>query len=139
MRGLNLAAAKFGKVRQSLIPKLAEELGEQSLRLVQEGFAHGVSPYGTPWEPNQTGTPPLVRTGRLAASYSVAPYSYGGHGFILSSSAPHAKYNQAQRRNRNGSRAPARLQLPAKRPGRLWGKILRALGKDILIRLTREL
>jgi phage gpG-like protein len=83
---------KINQVPDALVT-LNEQLAEESVELVREGFATSTDPYGEPWEPLvlREGQP-LRDTGALQASWHRRSVSKSG--FSIASSRNYAPYHQ---------------------------------------------
>lgn len=53
--------------------ELAQVLSGTALKLIADEFKYGVDPYGRKWKPVKRGGQPLIKTGRLRASFSARP------------------------------------------------------------------
>jgi hypothetical protein len=112
--------AKLSRTQQTLrktgssaqLTALNQNLGEEGLNLISEGFSSGTNPYGEPWDaPNN-----LQITGGIRR-YAITSVNAGG--FQISATDRKAIWHHAPKpRSRWGGKAlPTRLQVPTAERG----------------------
>jgi phage gpG-like protein len=93
----------------TLVETQSEELAEQMIELVKDGFDNVTDPYGRKWDRKKRpdGRPVLTgATGRLRAGWHIV--SARRRGFHIAPSVEYAAYHQAPRYNRR----PTRMMVP---------------------------
>lgn len=92
LKRLSVRLARLGN--QQVLAAAARELGDESLRLVQDGFERGRSPHGQKWRRprGRPGGRPLLDTGRLRAS--ITTRTRGRMGFEIGTNAIYGAVHQ---------------------------------------------
>lgn len=132
MTALDRALEKMHREVGGVLNRLASAAEEvaiiaapQIFALVQQEFATGRDPYGSPWAPlrpstlRKHGPPPLTDRGLMRGTTSVRPIGKGRPGLVIRYPFP-GVYHQAGTR-----RMAARHVLPYRGIPRMWADILR--------------
>lgn len=93
-KALERFAAKIESAgRDSTMRILGEQLAEETIELIKQGFETSTDPYGKPWEKLQVREgKPLEDTGGLKTSWHTA--NVGPRGFTVESGKDYAVYHQ---------------------------------------------
>ena len=101
-----------------LLAGMSQDMAEEILGLVQEGFSQERDPYGEAWKPKKrsNGKPTLVgKTARLRRGWHVANKSKGG--FTIAPSVNYAMAHQSPKKRNEGWTMPRRMMVPSKERG----------------------
>lgn len=110
----------------TILREIAQNLAEESINLVREGFDGASDPYGGGWAATRRGNKPLHGpTGALRTSYSIR--SAGSRGFVIGSGVGYANYHQ-----RGTSRMVARKMVPDDDIPGAWRAAYDDVAEDIL-------
>lgn len=96
-----------------LLTQMSQDMGEEALELIAEGFATETDPYGKPWQKKKTddGRSILVgKTARLRRGWHLQRYGRGG--FTVAPSVNYAAYHQ-----KGTKRMVSRMMVPTRSRG----------------------
>ncbi len=102
----------------------AEAIARGITMLIDKGFIDGSDPYGKAWRPPKDGhTPPMIRTGKLRASYTVRVVKTGSVGYSV-------EISNAQRYSGFLQKGTSRMEARMHVPGAALPPVYKALFKQ---------
>jgi phage gpG-like protein len=111
---------------QEFLERLSGRMAERTLDLIDEGYQHRRSPYGTPWAPTKQPNPILEKTGAFRSGWSVKRAD--SRGFTVGSDVDYGSFHQS-----GTARMVARKTVPDERGLGLWEAPLDQQAVDMVV------